>query len=84
VKTFQETGDAIGRMQPHLPQAKLRSYQGVVEKNVPWRTLGASAEEASILAGLEEDETDREMANAAAEYSRPARDKNKYVLVRGR
>jgi phthalate 4,5-dioxygenase oxygenase subunit len=66
VKAFLETGDAIGQMRPHLPQAKLRSYQGVVERNVPWRTLGASAEEASVLAGLEEDDTDREMANAAA------------------
>jgi phthalate 4,5-dioxygenase len=66
VKRFQENEKVIGLVEPHLPQAKLRSYQGVVEKTVPWRTLGASAEEASLLAGLEEDETDREMAGAAA------------------
>jgi phthalate 4,5-dioxygenase len=65
-RSFQATGKAIGLTEPHLPQTKLRSYQGVVEKSVPWRTLGASAEEASILAGLEQDETDREMAGAAA------------------
>jgi phthalate 4,5-dioxygenase len=66
VNSFQATGKAIGQIEPRLPQAKLRSYQGVVEKSVPWRTLGASAEEASILSGLEEDDADREMAGAAA------------------
>jgi phthalate 4,5-dioxygenase oxygenase subunit len=66
VNNFQATENVIGLVDPRLPQAKLRSYQGVVEKSVPWRTLGASQEEASILAGLEEDETDREMAGAAA------------------
>jgi phthalate 4,5-dioxygenase len=66
VDGFQATGKPIGLTEPRLPQARLRSYQGVVEKSVPWRTLGASAEEASILAGLEQDDTDREMAGAAA------------------
>jgi phthalate 4,5-dioxygenase oxygenase subunit len=66
VRLFQESGNTIGRIEPHLPPVKLRSYQGVVEKSVSWRTLGASAEEISLLAGLEEDETDREMSGAAA------------------
>jgi phthalate 4,5-dioxygenase len=66
VRSFQESGAVIGQLQPRLPQAKLRSYQGVVEKTVPWRTLGASAEEASVLAGIEEDEHDRDMAAAHA------------------
>jgi phthalate 4,5-dioxygenase oxygenase subunit len=65
VKAFQASGQVIGHLEPHLPQAKLRSYQGVVEKTLPWRTLGASDEEASVLAGMEEDDTDREMAGAA-------------------
>jgi len=56
----------IGHLAPRLPQAKLRSYQGVVEKTVPWRTLGASDDEVAVLRGMEEDETDREMAGAAA------------------
>jgi phthalate 4,5-dioxygenase oxygenase subunit len=64
-KAFQEDGRVIGHIQPRLPQAKLRSYQGVVEKTVPWRTLGASEEEMRALSGLEEDETDKEMAGAA-------------------
>ena len=63
---FQEEGRVIGHIEPRLPQAKLRSYQGVVEKSVPWRTLGASDQEVKVLAGLEEDETDKEMAGAAA------------------
>ena len=66
VRVFQEEGRVIGQIEPHLPQAKLRSYQGVVEKSVPWRTLGASDEEVKVLAGLEEDETEKEMSGAAA------------------
>ncbi len=65
-RAFEQEGRVIGQIQPHLPQAKLRSYQGVVEKTVPWRTLGASDEEVKVLSGLEEDETDKEMAGAAA------------------
>jgi phthalate 4,5-dioxygenase oxygenase subunit len=65
-RAFEQEGRVIGQIQPHLAQAKLRSYQGVVEKTVPWRTLGASDEEVKVLTGLEEDETDKEMAGAAA------------------
>jgi phthalate 4,5-dioxygenase len=61
-KAFVEEGRVIGRVAPRLPQANLRSYQGIVEKTVPWRTLGASDEEVKVLAGLEEDG----MAGAAA------------------
>jgi len=64
-KAFAQEGRVIGHIQPRLAQAKLRSYQGVVEKTVSWRTLGASDEEVKVLAGLEEDETDKEMAGAA-------------------
>ena len=66
LRVFQEDGRVIGQIEPHLPQAKLRSYQGVVEKSVPWRTLGASDEEVKFLAGLEEDEVEKEMSGAAA------------------
>jgi phthalate 4,5-dioxygenase oxygenase subunit len=65
-RSFQDEGVVIGHIQPKLPQAKLRSYQGVVEKSVPWRTLGASAEEAKVLSGLEEDDSEKEMADATA------------------
>jgi len=61
-RAFTQEGKVIGQIAPRLPQANLRSYQGVVEKTVPWRTLGASDDEVKVLAGLEEDE----MAGAAA------------------
>lgn len=66
VKDFQESGRVIGQIEPHLSQAKLRSYQGVVEKTVPWRALGASDDEVKVLGGIEEDDTEREMASAVA------------------
>jgi phthalate 4,5-dioxygenase oxygenase subunit len=65
VRSFEQNGKVIGQIEPRLPQAKLCSYQGVVEKSVPWRSLGASEEEIAVLQGLEEDETEREMAGAA-------------------
>ena len=65
VRRFQDGAGTIGLVAPHLPQAKLRSYQGVVAKTENWRTLGAEAEEIAYLEGMEEDETDREMASAA-------------------
>jgi phthalate 4,5-dioxygenase len=66
VRHFAEGAEPIGRVEPHLPQAKLRSYQGIVAKTEDWRLLGASEEERVYLEGMEEDETDREMAEAAA------------------
>lgn len=64
VQRFEEGADPIGLTEPHLPQAKLRSYQGVVPKTEDWRKLGASPEEIAYLEGIEEDETEREMAQA--------------------
>jgi phthalate 4,5-dioxygenase oxygenase subunit len=55
----------IGHLEPHIPQAELRSYQGVVPKTENWRHLGASDAEVAYLDGMEEDETDREMSSAA-------------------
>ncbi len=66
VQRFMAGAGPIGLVEPHLPQAKLRSYQGVVAKTENWRMLGAEAEEIAYLEGMEEDETDREMAEAAA------------------
>ena len=66
ISVIAAASPSVGQIQPRLPQAKLRSYQGVVEKTVPWRTLGASDEEVKVLSGLEEDATDKEMAGAAA------------------
>ena len=67
VARLERGAGAIGQVQPHLPQAGLRSYQGIVPKTENWRLLGAEVEEIAYLQGMEEDETDREMAIAAAE-----------------
>ena len=64
-RTHAAGGNPIGLVEPHIPQAKLRSAQGVVPKTTNWRTLGTSEEEVAYLQGMEEDETDRQMARAA-------------------
>lgn len=61
---FETTGHVIGFGERRVPQAKLRSYQGVVPKSENWRTLGASEEEVALLGGMEQDEVEREMAGA--------------------
>ena len=66
VRRFQAEDAVIGLVAPHLPQASLRSYQGIVAKSENWRLLGAEAAEAAYLSGMEEDETDRQMAAAGA------------------
>ena len=66
VRRFEDGAEPIGLAEPRIPQAKLRSYQGVVPKDANWRTLGAEAEEIAALGGMEEDETEGEMAAAAA------------------
>lgn len=63
---FEAGNDPIGLSEPHVPQAKLRSYQGIVAKSENWRTLGASQEEISLLAGMELSEDEKEMADAVA------------------
>jgi phthalate 4,5-dioxygenase oxygenase subunit len=66
VEKFASAGKVIGQIEPKLPQARLRSYQGIVPKSDDWRKLGASDEEIASLDGLEEDETERAMASAVA------------------
>ena len=64
---FEVGHGVLGLSEPHLPQASLRSFQGIVAKTEDWRMLGASAEERAYLGGMEPDETEQEMAAAAAE-----------------
>jgi phthalate 4,5-dioxygenase oxygenase subunit len=65
VEAFATQQRVIGQFEPRLPQASLRSFQGVVEKTVPWRTLGASDGEVALLSGPEMDDSERQMANAS-------------------
>jgi len=63
-RKLSQGGEAIGRIEPHIPQAKLRSYQGIVPKSEDWRKLGASNEEIAVLGAMEQDEAEAEMAGA--------------------
>jgi phthalate 4,5-dioxygenase oxygenase subunit len=64
-RSHAEGGAPIGLMEPHVPLARLRSYQGIVPKADDWRTFG-DPQEAALPGGLEEDDTERDMAGAAA------------------
>jgi len=64
VRRFDAGAGVIGLVEPHLPQATLHSYQGVVPKTENWRLLGTEAQEIATLTGMEPDEVDREMAAA--------------------
>jgi phthalate 4,5-dioxygenase oxygenase subunit len=66
VDRFMNGEVPIGLAPPHLPQARLCSYQGIVAKQENWRLLGASDEEHAYLLGMEENDEDRAMAQAAA------------------
>ncbi len=48
VKAFVHNGQVIGRTEPHIPQSKLRSFEGIVPKSLDWRTLGCTDEELAI------------------------------------
>lgn len=50
VKAFAAGGPAIGTTQPHIPQSKLRSFEGIVPKTLDWKTLGCTEEELAIRA----------------------------------
>ena len=45
VRRFAQGEPAIGTTEPHIPVAKLKSFEGIVLKTTNWRALGASAEE---------------------------------------
>jgi phthalate 4,5-dioxygenase oxygenase subunit len=45
LRRFVAGAPALGTAAPVIAQAKLQSYQGIVEKTCDWRTLGASPEE---------------------------------------
>jgi phthalate 4,5-dioxygenase len=51
-KQMASGGPALGRTKPHLPHAKISSFEGVVPKTTDWRTLGVSPEE--LAAGGDE------------------------------
>jgi phthalate 4,5-dioxygenase oxygenase subunit len=55
-RTMRDTGKAIGKGEPHIAQATISAFEGVVPKTVNWRSLGGGSES-----------TAQEMKIAAAE-----------------
>jgi len=47
-RQMRDTGVAIGRTAPHIPHAKISSFEGIVPKATDWRTLGVAPEELAL------------------------------------
>jgi phthalate 4,5-dioxygenase oxygenase subunit len=62
---FAQDQSIIGQVEPRLPRDKLRSYQGIIDKAVDWRMLGASGEEQAYIKNLKADSPDRTIIVAA-------------------
>jgi phthalate 4,5-dioxygenase oxygenase subunit len=52
-RTMRDSGIAIGRTQPHIPHAKISSFEGIVPKSTDWRSLGVSPEEVALVGAHE-------------------------------
>jgi len=52
-RRMRDTSVAIGRTKPHIPHAKISSFEGIVPKATDWRTLGVSPEELAPGGGQE-------------------------------
>jgi phthalate 4,5-dioxygenase oxygenase subunit len=39
---MRDTGTALGQTEPHMPQASIASFEGIVPKSTDWRTLGTA------------------------------------------
>ena len=50
---MRDTGVALGRTEPHIPHAKISSFEGIVPKTTDWRTLGVAPEELALRDGQE-------------------------------
>jgi phthalate 4,5-dioxygenase len=62
---FAQDQSIIGQVEPRLPRDKLRSYQGIIDKAVDWRMLGASGEEQAYIKSLKADSPDLTIIVAA-------------------
>ena len=50
-QAVQKGESAIGTTQPHIPHAKLMSFEGIVPKGTDWQTLNVSEEEKALSSG---------------------------------
>jgi phthalate 4,5-dioxygenase oxygenase subunit len=44
-RQMRDSGIAIGRTTPHIPQAKIRSFEGIVPKSTNWRSFTVASEQ---------------------------------------
>ena len=51
-RTMRDTGQTIGRGEPHVPHASISSFEGVVPKTTNWRSLGGGSESAGQAAPM--------------------------------
>jgi phthalate 4,5-dioxygenase oxygenase subunit len=49
---MRDTGQTIGRGEPHVPHASISSFEGVVPKTTNWRSLGGGSESAGQAAPM--------------------------------
>ena len=47
-RKVRDGGPAIGTSPRHVPQVKLKSFEGIVPKTTPWTTLGVAEEELAL------------------------------------
>jgi phthalate 4,5-dioxygenase oxygenase subunit len=54
-RAFQQTGEVIGRTEPHVPHASIASFEAMLPKTGDWRKFTASpAAESSVESGPKE------------------------------
>jgi phthalate 4,5-dioxygenase oxygenase subunit len=52
-RQMRDEGVALGRTTPHIPHAKISSFEGIVPKTTDWRTLAVAPEELALREGSE-------------------------------
>jgi phthalate 4,5-dioxygenase oxygenase subunit len=50
---MRDTGVALGQTVPHMPQATIASFEGVVPKSTDWRQLGGGSGAAPQMTAAE-------------------------------
>jgi phthalate 4,5-dioxygenase oxygenase subunit len=50
---MRDTGTALGQTEPHMPQASIASFEGIVPKSTDWRTLGTAPQAKAQMTAAE-------------------------------
>lgn len=65
-QAVQEGEPAIGAIEPRVPLAKLKSFEGLVPKGYNWRLINVSEEEKQLAGSVSNEEEVDAMADAAS------------------